>query len=69
MQPQDTTNVAVPTDGTDASAGGRNPHARLQSLDAYRGLIMIGLSFVGFGLYGTAQQHLQRNPTHRSGAS
>ncbi len=30
---------------------------RLQSLDAYRGLIMVTLAFVGFGLAGTARLH------------
>jgi predicted acyltransferase len=32
---------------------------RLQSLDAYRGLIMITLAFNGFGLAGTATNHLK----------
>jgi predicted acyltransferase len=35
---------------------------RLQSLDAYRGLIMISLAFVGFGLADTAANHLKRDP-------
>jgi heparan-alpha-glucosaminide N-acetyltransferase len=35
---------------------------RLLSLDAYRGLIMITLAFTGFGLAGTARQHLQVDP-------
>lgn len=35
---------------------------RLQSLDAYRGLIMISLAFVGFGLAATAENFLQRSP-------
>jgi predicted acyltransferase len=35
---------------------------RLYSLDAYRGLIMITLAFVGFGLAGTALNHLRRDP-------
>jgi predicted acyltransferase len=35
---------------------------RLQSLDAYRGLIMISLAFSGFGLAKTAGNHLERNP-------
>jgi predicted acyltransferase len=35
---------------------------RLHSLDAYRGLIMISLSFVGFGLAKTAGNHLKENP-------
>jgi heparan-alpha-glucosaminide N-acetyltransferase len=34
---------------------------RLQSLDAYRGLIMITLAFVGFGLAVTATNHLTAN--------
>lgn len=35
---------------------------RLQSLDAYRGLIMISLSFAGFGLAKTASAFLEENP-------
>ena len=36
--------------------------SRLYSLDAYRGLIMITLAFGGFGLAGTAKNHLAENP-------
>ncbi len=36
--------------------------ARLHSLDAYRGLIMISLAFVGFGLAKTAANHLEATP-------
>lgn len=36
---------------------------RLQSLDAYRGLIMTALAFTGFGLAGTAKNHLATDPT------
>ncbi len=35
---------------------------RLQSLDVYRGLIMISLSFAGFGLAKTAANHLEHTP-------
>ncbi|MEX0728529.1 MAG: DUF5009 domain-containing protein [Planctomycetaceae bacterium] len=35
---------------------------RLVSLDAYRGLIMISLGFVGFGLAGTAANQLKYTP-------
>lgn len=35
---------------------------RLQSLDAYRGLIMISLSFAGFGFAATAENQLERAP-------
>ena len=38
------------------------PPQRLRSLDAYRGLIMMSLSFVGFGLAKTAANHLQVTP-------
>ncbi len=38
------------------------PAARLLSLDAYRGFIMICLAFDGFGLAKTAQLHLQLAP-------
>jgi len=39
-----------------------NQLERLHSLDAYRGLIMVTLAFVGFGLADTAENHLQQNP-------
>ena len=35
---------------------------RLHSLDAYRGLIMVTLAFVGFGLADTAKNHLKDTP-------
>lgn len=35
---------------------------RLQSLDAYRGLIMVALAFNGFGLAATARNHLKAAP-------
>jgi heparan-alpha-glucosaminide N-acetyltransferase len=35
---------------------------RLQSLDAYRGFIMVALAFTGFGLAGTARNHLKASP-------
>lgn len=35
---------------------------RLRSLDAYRGLIMIMLAFIGFGLGGMASQQLEVHP-------
>lgn len=41
-----------------AEAAGR----RLLSLDAYRGLIMISLAYVGFGLAKTAKEHLKLEP-------
>ena len=36
--------------------------ARLLSLDAYRGLIMVSLAFNGFGLAATARNHLKADP-------
>jgi predicted acyltransferase len=36
---------------------------RLLSLDAYRGLIMVTLAFTGFGLAGTAREHLKQGPS------
>lgn len=36
---------------------------RLLSLDAYRGLIMVTLAFTGFGLAGTAREHLRLDET------
>ena len=53
---------------TPASAAGHAgpvkapPAARLQSLDAYRGLIMVSLAFGGFGLAATARNHLKVDP-------
>ncbi len=41
---------------------GGNPNERLHSLDAYRGLIMVTLAFVGFGLADTAGNFLKENP-------
>jgi heparan-alpha-glucosaminide N-acetyltransferase len=38
------------------------PSLRLQSLDAYRGLIMVSLAFGGFGIAGTARLQLAENP-------
>jgi predicted acyltransferase len=38
---------------------------RLLSLDAYRGLIMVTLAFTGFGLAGTAREHLKLDPANR----
>lgn len=35
---------------------------RLLSLDVYRGLIMVALAFSGFGLAGTARNHLKADP-------
>ena len=35
---------------------------RLQSLDAYRGLIMVTLAFHGFGLASLARNHLEQTP-------
>src|SRR5437870_5261735 len=35
---------------------------RLVSLDVYRGLIMVTLAFNGFGLRGTAVNHLRQDP-------
>lgn len=39
-----------------------NQLERLHSLDAFRGLIMVTLAFVGFGLADTAENHLEQNP-------
>jgi predicted acyltransferase len=36
--------------------------SRLQSLDVYRGLIMVALAFNGFGLAATARNHLTTSP-------
>lgn len=54
--------AATPVGNTELPSGNSLAGGRLQSLDAYRGLIMISLAFVGFGLSATAQNHLQRDP-------
>ena len=41
------------------------PASRLQSLDVYRGLIMVALAFNGFGLAATARNHLKADPDSR----
>ena len=56
-----------PPIGTTSNAGVRpetTPPApgRLQSLDVYRGLIMVTLAFNGFGLAATARNHLKTSP-------
>ncbi len=45
-----------------ASTASAVPSSRLLSLDAYRGLIMVALAFNGFGLAGTARNHLKADP-------
>lgn len=51
----DTAQGASPTDRPAISK-------RLLSLDTYRGLIMVSLAFTGFGLAGTALNHLKLSP-------
>ncbi len=53
---------AVPPPEPTRSPAPAEPSARLQSLDAYRGLIMVALAFNGFGLAATARNHLKANP-------
>ena len=54
-------NPAGPAQPTTAAAA--SPvSARLLSLDAYRGFIMVCLAFGGFGLAGTARNHLKADP-------
>ena len=48
-------------DSNPASAA-PTPSGRLLSLDAYRGFIMVCLAFGGFGLAGTARNHLKADP-------
>src|SRR5687768_625405 len=43
-------------------AAAPTPPGRLQSLDVYRGLIMVALAFNGFGLAATAGNHLKSTP-------
>jgi hypothetical protein len=58
--------TAIPTvtsnDYTNCPISSRFHLVRLQSLDAYRGLIMIALAFNGFGLAATADKFLVDNP-------
>jgi predicted acyltransferase len=49
-------------DATGSSRSALQPADRLQSLDAYRGLIMVSLAFAGFGLLATARNHLRLEP-------
>jgi heparan-alpha-glucosaminide N-acetyltransferase len=61
MSPAPTPSVSS---GTAVAAAPASPPAaaRLQSLDAYRGLIMVSLAFGGFGLAATARNHLKTDP-------
>jgi heparan-alpha-glucosaminide N-acetyltransferase len=58
--------AAASTQATAPAPAGREapgaPATRLQSLDAYRGLIMVTLAFNGFGLAATARNHLRGAP-------
>lgn len=45
-----------------SAPSGPSAAARLQSLDAYRGLIMVSLAFNAFGLAATARNHLKADP-------
>ena len=54
-------NPAEPAQPT-AAAAASPVSARLLSLDAYRGFIMVCLAFGGFGLAGTARNHLKADP-------
>lgn len=47
---------------TSANPTTEPPAQRLQSLDTYRGLIMVLLAFDGFGLEAVADRHLAANP-------
>jgi predicted acyltransferase len=56
---------SAPTPAADEGPKADFARQRLRSLDAYRGLIMILLAFVGFGLAKTASLHLEQNPDSR----
>ena len=49
-------------EGEGSPVAGSFKSQRLQSLDAYRGLIMISLAFGGFGLAKTAGRFLDADP-------
>ncbi len=53
---------ATPPAAADPTTVSAAPSSRLQSLDAYRGLIMVALAFNGFGLAATARNHLKAAP-------
>src|SRR4051812_11324389 len=55
--------ATTPLASPPSSNSSRSP--RLQSLDAYRGLIMVTLAFHGFGLAGTATNYLKQAPDSR----
>jgi predicted acyltransferase len=57
-----TPTASEPLSSLDAPRTRPTTSERLQSLDAYRGLIMITLAFGGFGLAGTARNHLGAEP-------
>lgn len=56
------TGVPTPDPDSAISPASTSVATRLQSLDAYRGLIMISLAFAGFGLAATAKLHLEEHP-------
>lgn len=61
-QPEASVEPQAPVTAKRASAPREFLAARLHSLDAYRGLIMVSLAFGGFGLAATADKHLAEAP-------
>ena len=62
MTPAPSQPAASPTAADPNAAVSTFVQQRLQSLDVYRGLIMIALAFSGFGLAATAARHLEAHP-------
>jgi predicted acyltransferase len=60
--PPDSARLADVAPPAPATAAAPSPSPRLESLDAYRGLIMVALAFNGFGLAATARNHLRTEP-------
>lgn len=54
--------VGAAPPAVDQTPAATAPSGRLQSLDAYRGLIMVALAFNGFGLAATARNYLKATP-------
>ena len=58
----DPARASLPNPGAGNAPSPSVTPARLQSLDVYRGLIMVSLAFNGFGLAATARNHLKAHP-------
>lgn len=62
LDPAAPVSIRPATPPPDPAPAATDSGGRLQSLDAYRGLIMVALAFNGFGLAGVARNYLRENP-------